>query len=358
MKRKKGLEKKVKELSILCGVEACMVCFGPQMDQQTTSDYPDVWPGKSKALEIVERYRNLSKEEQAKKKLDNSSFLEQRIKKLKVELSAKRKENRELEMEAVYSWDACLNYFTIDQLKDLVDYIDIRLETANERMNFLSRDEREISNGARQQMEDGGSYNSMMPYQSGHDSSGSTLDHLKPYLSLEGHYKEHMSSCETVAMDYSKANPPFIRAFNDYHAPNYKEAMDNGEDDRMAVCNSHLMVNESFPLLGIDGVNPIQSSTGSCSQWCRTITPCSLHNPLYSTCPQHDGMNPTIQQVQFSCEPHYQQWLDEMMESQTFQRVLGDEGINFQHDSGVRPTPLLLNRSSGSNDHCYIKNIF
>lgn len=208
-------------------------------------------------------------------------------------------------------------------------------------------------------MEDGGSYNSMMPYQSGHDSSSSTLDHLKPYMSLEGHCKEFMSSCETTTMDYySKANPPFITTFNDYHAPNYKEAMDNGEDDRMAICNAHLMVNESFPPLGTDGVNLIQSSTGSCSQWCRTNTPCSLHNPLYSTRPQHDGMNSTIQQVQFSRESHYQRWLDEMMESQTIHRVLGDEGINFQNDNNVRPTPLLLNISSGSNDHCYIKNIF
>jgi len=75
-KRNKELEKKVKELSILCVVEACMLCFGPQMDQKTTSDHPDVWPGKSKSLEIVERYRNLSKEDQDKKKLDNTSFLE------------------------------------------------------------------------------------------------------------------------------------------------------------------------------------------------------------------------------------------------------------------------------------------
>nr|ADE77809.1 unknown [Picea sitchensis] len=152
MKRKKGLKKKVEELSILCGVEVCMVCFGPQMDQQTASDHPHVWPGKSKALEIVERYRSLSKEEQENKKLDNSSFLEQRIKKLKVELSIKRKENRELEMESVYPWDSCLNFFTDEQLKDLVDYIDIRLETVYDRINFLSRHEREIYNGVESDM--------------------------------------------------------------------------------------------------------------------------------------------------------------------------------------------------------------
>jgi len=46
------------------------------MDQPTTSNHLDVWPEKSKDLEIVERYRNLSKEEQDKKKLDNTSFLD------------------------------------------------------------------------------------------------------------------------------------------------------------------------------------------------------------------------------------------------------------------------------------------
>jgi len=181
---------------------------------------------------------------------------------------------------------------------------------------------------------------------------------VKPYLGLEGHYKALMSSCGTAAMDYySKANPLFIAALKDYHAPNYKEVMSNGEEDRIAVSNAHLMVNKSFPLLGIDGVNHIQSSTGSCSQWCCTITPCSLHNPLYSTCPQHYGMNPTIQQVQFSCEPHHQQWFNEMMESQTIQKVLGDEGSNFANNSSVGPPPILLSRSLGTNDQCHIKNI-
>lgn len=333
-----------------------MVCFGPQMDQQTTSDHHDVWPGKSKALEIVERYRNLSKEEQDKKKLDNTSFLEQRIKKLKVELSTKRKENRDLDMEAVYPRDTCLNFFSAEQLRDLVDYIDIRLEAVHERINFLSRDKHEISNGAesdiiqlrelecsaRQPVEGGGSYNLKMPYQRCHENLSSSVGNLKPYLSLEGHYKAFMSSCETAAIDYySKANLPFITDLKDYHPPNHKEATGNDEEDRMAVNNAHLIANESFPLFGIDGVNPIQSSTGSCSQWCCTITPCSLHNPLYSTCPQHYGMNPTIQQVHFSCEPQHQQWMDGMMESHTIQKVLGDEGTDFQNNNSVGPTTLL-----------------
>lgn len=373
MKRKKGLKKKVEELSILCGVEACMVCFG-QMDQQNASDHPDVWPGKSKALEIVERYRSLSKEEQEKKKLDNSSFLEQRIKKLKVELSIKRKENTELEMEALYPWDTYLNFFTDEQLRDLVDYIDIKLENVHDRISFLTRQEYEISNGViaesdmvplrelecidRKLMEGGGSYNFMMPYHNGDENLSSGAGHVKPYPGLEGHYKALVPSCGTTTMDnYSKVNPLFIASLKDYHSPNSKEVMDNGEDDRIVVSNAHLMVNKSFPLLGTDDVNHIQSNTGSCPQWCCSITPCSLHNPLHSSCPQHYGMNPAIQQVQFSYKPHHQQWFNEMMESQTIQKMLGEEGTNSAHNNSIGPPPILLSRSLGTNDQSHIKNI-
>jgi len=156
-----------------------------------------------------------------------------------------------------------LNFFTIEKLRDILDYIDIRLEIEPEKMQFLIRGKCEISNGyesdmiklrelecsSRKPVEGGGSYNFNIPYQSGHERLSSSVGHLNPYLILEGHYKAFMSSCETKTMDYySKANPLFITTLKDYHAPNHKEAIGNGEEDILVVSNAHLIANERFPL--------------------------------------------------------------------------------------------------------------
>ena len=47
LKRKKGLVKKVSELSILCGVDACVVINSAEFDKE-----PEVWPSTDKALEM------------------------------------------------------------------------------------------------------------------------------------------------------------------------------------------------------------------------------------------------------------------------------------------------------------------
>nr|QWX93793.1 MADS-box protein 54 [Cunninghamia lanceolata] len=143
LKRKKGLKKKVEELSVLCGIDACMVCFGTKKDQQTSQEqHLDVWPSMSKALEVIERYRRLSKDEQNKKKLDNSSFLQQRINKLKFELNMKRKEKRDLMYPC---WNNSLNYLSVEKLRDLTEYIDAKLEDVGDRINLPTRQEHEIS---------------------------------------------------------------------------------------------------------------------------------------------------------------------------------------------------------------------
>ncbi|KAI9177945.1 hypothetical protein LWI28_020931 [Acer negundo] len=49
-KRKKGLLKKVSELSILCGIDACAIVYSPYNNQ------PDVWPSHHEVQRIVSQF--------------------------------------------------------------------------------------------------------------------------------------------------------------------------------------------------------------------------------------------------------------------------------------------------------------
>lgn len=144
-KRKKGLKKKVEELAILCGVEVCMICFGPQQGKPSSAPYSWGLPGVS---HVINKYRNLSKEEQDKKKLDNTSLLEQQIKKLKTELKLKIEQNSDLESQrAYYLWDDRLNGYGVDDLKQLADIVLDQTREVYERIAYVSQQQQDVMQG-------------------------------------------------------------------------------------------------------------------------------------------------------------------------------------------------------------------
>ncbi|KAK2403320.1 agamous MADS-box protein AGL80 [Trifolium repens] len=90
-KRKKGIIKKVSELTILCGILACAIISNP-FDSKT-----EVWPDLAGAKQIIERYQNSSVIDGAKN-VNQESFLLQRITKAKEQLKKLKHDNREKEM--------------------------------------------------------------------------------------------------------------------------------------------------------------------------------------------------------------------------------------------------------------------
>jgi hypothetical protein len=90
-KRKKGIIKKVSELSILCGIPACAIISNP-FDSKT-----EVWPDLAGAKQIIERYQNSSVIDAAKN-VNQKSFLLQRITKAREQLKKLKHDNREKEM--------------------------------------------------------------------------------------------------------------------------------------------------------------------------------------------------------------------------------------------------------------------
>lgn len=91
-KRKKGLVKKVSELSTLCDVKACMIVYAPGEAQAT-----EVWPSVPEAMRVLSRLKRLPEMEQNKKMMNQEALMRQRVRKLQEQLQRHDKENRELE---------------------------------------------------------------------------------------------------------------------------------------------------------------------------------------------------------------------------------------------------------------------
>nr|AJB29206.1 MADS28 [Erycina pusilla]AJP36911.1 MADS-box protein 28 [Erycina pusilla] len=90
-KRRKGLVKKVEELSTLCDVKACLIVYAPSESQ------PEVWPSPQEANRVLAKLRRLPEMEQSKKMMNQEGFMRQRIAKLQEQIRKQERENRELE---------------------------------------------------------------------------------------------------------------------------------------------------------------------------------------------------------------------------------------------------------------------
>ncbi|KAG0470395.1 hypothetical protein HPP92_016507 [Vanilla planifolia] len=90
-KRRKGLLKKVAEISTLCDVKACLVVYGP------CDPNPEVWPSPQEATRVLAKLRRLPEMEQNKKMMNQEGFMRHRIAKLEEQLRKQDRDNRELE---------------------------------------------------------------------------------------------------------------------------------------------------------------------------------------------------------------------------------------------------------------------
>ena len=133
-KRKKGILKKVSELTILCGIQACAIISNPFDDSQN-----EVWPDPEGAKQVIERYQSSVIDES--KNMNQESFMLQRIAKAKDQLKKLRKENHEKEMtlsmyEYMQSKELPEN-LTIADLKDLDKLIDQNMKDIENKIAAL-----------------------------------------------------------------------------------------------------------------------------------------------------------------------------------------------------------------------------
>ncbi|GMN72072.1 hypothetical protein TIFTF001_052781 [Ficus carica] len=125
------IKKKAGELTALCKVEVCIVCFAPNGDLE-------VWPeNPTKAESIIAKYREASKKGNKRKrkvKLDLSDLLENKIKTLKKQVSDDESvwDDSNNEIGGLTFWDEAL-----DSLLDLSDCLEAKIQNLSQMIESL-----------------------------------------------------------------------------------------------------------------------------------------------------------------------------------------------------------------------------
>ncbi|MED6222894.1 hypothetical protein PIB30_068844 [Stylosanthes scabra] len=139
-KRKRGLMKKINELSTLCGVDACAIVYNSREDSHPL-DEPEVWPSREGVEKVVEKFRKMSTVDQSKKRMDHVDYLNLRISKEEERLKKKRNENCEkefiLRMNDYMQTKQLPENLTMLDLNNMAYYTDMKLREVELRMQIL-----------------------------------------------------------------------------------------------------------------------------------------------------------------------------------------------------------------------------
>ncbi|KAL8513826.1 hypothetical protein ACS0TY_013080 [Phlomoides rotata] len=136
-KRKKGLIKKVSELSTLCGVDACAIIYS-QFEAE-----PEVWPSVLGAQRVLARFQKLNTMDRTRKMVNQDTYTRQRIKKAEDQLSRLRNENKRKEMERfmfenLYA-NATLDHFNLKDASHLGFVINQTLSDIRFQLEILEK---------------------------------------------------------------------------------------------------------------------------------------------------------------------------------------------------------------------------
>ncbi|KAG6753313.1 hypothetical protein POTOM_043367 [Populus tomentosa] len=132
-KRKAGLLKKASEFSILCGVDACVIIFGPRQKNAHQPVAPETWPPNSEEVRcIINRYKG---SDQPRRCYQVSDYLADKKKQIDSELARLHKRI----VKAKYpAWDDRLNSLYTDHLRVLVGHLDAKIDLADKKLGSFN----------------------------------------------------------------------------------------------------------------------------------------------------------------------------------------------------------------------------
>ncbi|KAL3815199.1 hypothetical protein ACJIZ3_016467 [Penstemon smallii] len=165
-KRKKGLIKKVNELTTLCGVEACAIIYSPY------EPVPEVWPSRQGAEGVLTRFRELSEMDQTRKMVNQEAFTRQRIKKAQDQLRRLQKENKRKELEN-FMYQCMAGMASVNDF-NLCDAAEMNL-VMNQTMREINARMEAIQKAPAPHHEDTAAHDVMMPPPTGSPSTGGSI---------------------------------------------------------------------------------------------------------------------------------------------------------------------------------------
>ncbi|KAL1317883.1 hypothetical protein AAHE18_15G165200 [Arachis hypogaea] len=140
VKRKNGLMKKVDEFSTLCGVDVCLIIYGPNFDGQRPTK-PETWPQDTDQVRrIIQKYHNTTSD-RPPRIYDVEKYYRDRVKKVEGEISKVHKEKEKPKPKITYpTWDTSFNDLREDQLIMFAGILDSKIVSCNQRINMLKQD--------------------------------------------------------------------------------------------------------------------------------------------------------------------------------------------------------------------------
>ncbi|KAE9591489.1 hypothetical protein Lal_00038847 [Lupinus albus] len=111
--RKIGMKKKLHEITVLCGIQACAIIYGRNETE------PEVWPSHSEFQRVINRFNAMSEIDQRKNMSTQESFLKKNFEKAQDQLKKARDENKKNEMELFMF--QCLGVGSIINNGDTID---------------------------------------------------------------------------------------------------------------------------------------------------------------------------------------------------------------------------------------------
>jgi hypothetical protein len=135
-KRSNGMMKKAGELETLCDAKACVIIYGEG------ESVPQLYPSHEKAVDILNRFKDMPEQNQYKKTMDQESFLLQRIAKLQKQIEKSTSECQEREIrillhKVMIGGPSGLTGLSIEDLTKVGWKVDVLLKSISDRITKI-----------------------------------------------------------------------------------------------------------------------------------------------------------------------------------------------------------------------------